>query len=111
MVQNYNRVRFSLPHSIIVLLGNHKTPFATLRAILLIQDSRMAASLTPLRWGAACDLLELPVEIGLVGQPHGFGYVRNLALAVCKKQLLGLLDPHGRPPCAEISCDMGLEIS
>ncbi len=100
-----------MPHSIIVLSGNHETPLTTLRAIPLIQDSRMAASLTPLRGGAACDLLELPVEIGLVGQPHGFGYVRNLALAVCKKQLLGLLDSHGRPPCAEISFDIGFEIS
>ena len=71
----------------------------------------MAASFTPLRRSASGDLLELPVEIGLVGQPYGFGYVRNLALAVCKKQLLGLLDSHGRPPCAEISCDIGLEIS
>ena len=71
----------------------------------------MAASLTPLRRGAACDLLELPVEIGLVSQSHGFGNVRNLALAVCMKQLLGLLDSHGSPPCAEISCDIGLEIS
>lgn len=71
----------------------------------------MAASLTPLRRSASCDLLELPVEIGLVGQPHGSGNFRNFTIAVGKKQLLGLLDSHGRPPCAEISCDIGLEIS